>query len=144
MLAASFFPSVASYLATYSVRRRCRRWTYARRGREEEQRHTAHSIDRSASNMAAASSAHLFGLGDAQTQMQPPLPQHQHQQAAAPPPPNSAAPAPKKKRNQPGNPSKYPCLIRYLDLLQFISSSLFFLFPASSDRSDELIYSPSI
>jgi hypothetical protein len=57
-------------------------------------------------NMAAASSAHLFGLGDAQMQMQPP-PQ-QHQQAAAPPPPNPAAPAPKKKRNQPGNPSKYP------------------------------------
>ncbi|OEL17158.1 Protein indeterminate-domain 5, chloroplastic [Dichanthelium oligosanthes] len=44
--------------------------------------------------MAAASSAHLFGLGDAQ--MQPPLPQQ-----AAPPPPPAAAPAPKKKRNQP-------------------------------------------
>jgi hypothetical protein len=45
--------------------------------------------------------AHLFGLGDAQ--MQPPLPQQ-----AAPPPPAAQAPAPKKKRNQPGNPSKYP------------------------------------
>jgi hypothetical protein len=54
--------------------------------------------------MAAASSAHLFGLGDGQMQMQP-------QQQQAPPPPlvnNPAAPPPKKKRNQPGNPSKYP------------------------------------
>jgi hypothetical protein len=53
--------------------------------------------------MAAASSAHLFGLGDGQMQMQ--------QQQQAPPPPlvnNPAAPPPKKKRNQPGNPSKYP------------------------------------
>ncbi|CAL5014053.1 unnamed protein product [Urochloa decumbens] len=47
--------------------------------------------------MAAASSAHLFGLGDAQMQPLPP-------QQAAPPPP-AAAPAPKKKRNQPGNPN---------------------------------------
>ncbi|XP_066351822.1 zinc finger protein GAI-ASSOCIATED FACTOR 1-like isoform X1 [Miscanthus floridulus] len=52
--------------------------------------------------MAAASPAHLFGLGDAQMQMQPP-PQ-QHQQVALPPP-NPAAPAPKKKRNLPGNPT---------------------------------------
>ncbi|KAL5682279.1 hypothetical protein ACJX0J_008664, partial [Zea mays] len=54
-----------------------------------------------ASNMAAASSAHLFGLGDGQMQMQP-------QQQQAPPPPlvnNPAAPPPKKKRNQPGNPT---------------------------------------
>ncbi|CAO2211775.1 unnamed protein product [Urochloa humidicola] len=47
--------------------------------------------------MAAASSAHLFGLGEAQMQPLPP-------QQAAPPPP-AAAPAPKKKRNQPGNPN---------------------------------------
>ncbi|ONM04177.1 indeterminate domain p1 [Zea mays] len=53
-----------------------------------------------ASNMAAASSAHLFGLGDGQMQMQP-------QQQQAPPPPlvnNPAAPPPKKKRNQPADP----------------------------------------
>ncbi|XP_062195524.1 protein indeterminate-domain 5, chloroplastic-like isoform X2 [Phragmites australis] len=52
--------------------------------------------------MAAASSAHLFGLGDAQMQPPPPPPQQ-----AAPPPPaqNPATPAPKKKRNQPGNPN---------------------------------------
>ncbi|CAO2177321.1 unnamed protein product [Urochloa humidicola] len=49
--------------------------------------------------MAAASSAHLFGLADAQMQPLPP------QQAAPPPPAQAPAPAPKKKRNQPGNPN---------------------------------------
>ncbi|CAO2190346.1 unnamed protein product [Urochloa humidicola] len=46
--------------------------------------------------MAAASSAHLFGLGEAQMQPLPP-----QQQAAPPPPAQAPAPAPKKKRNQP-------------------------------------------
>ncbi|KAL6660974.1 hypothetical protein ACP70R_000358 [Stipagrostis hirtigluma subsp. patula] len=46
--------------------------------------------------MAAASSAHLFGLGDAQMQQPPPPPQQ-----APPPAQNAATPAPKKKRNQP-------------------------------------------
>ncbi|KAF0898367.1 hypothetical protein E2562_007213 [Oryza meyeriana var. granulata] len=50
--------------------------------------------------MAAASSAHYFGLGEPQMQQQPPL-----QNNAAAPVAATPAPAPKKKRNQPGNPN---------------------------------------
>uniref|UniRef100_A0A0E0B6D4 Protein EARLY HEADING DATE 2 n=2 Tax=Oryza glumipatula TaxID=40148 RepID=A0A0E0B6D4_9ORYZ len=60
--------------------------------------------------MAAASSAPFFGLGD--TQMPPPQnptnPALHHHPNPSPAPVAAAAPAPKKKRNQPGNPSKYP------------------------------------
>lgn len=53
--------------------------------------------------MAAASSAHFFGLAD--TQMQPAV------SNSVQPQPPAAAPAPKKKRNQPGNPSTYKSLL---------------------------------
>lgn len=88
-------------------------------------------------NMAAASSAHLFGLSDAQMQMQMQPPPPQHQQAAPPPPNLPAAPAPKKKRNQPGNPSKYPSQPYYslsgsLAIHQFIMHIIYLsIYPAT-------------
>uniref|UniRef100_A0A0D9XAQ6 Protein EARLY HEADING DATE 2 n=1 Tax=Leersia perrieri TaxID=77586 RepID=A0A0D9XAQ6_9ORYZ len=68
--------------------------------------------------MAAASSAHFFGLTDPQMQQQPPLQNNTATPATAA---ATATPPLKKKRNQPGNPSKYITLNNQLTIDRCVS-----------------------